>query len=139
MTLDEPRAVYLSPEKEEFLSKQLEHKQRLERISQDFGQHLLPGMYCMPLYVIPKPHLADWHLVDDLSAGPYSLNSMVDRHFVMGYPLDNLAQLGKMIMRKCHQDPQKRFVAWKSDISEAYRMCPMHKLWQLKQIIWIKG
>jgi len=138
-TLDESKEVYLSPEKEEFLKKQLEHEQSLGRISHEFGKDLLPGMYCMPSYVVPKPHSADWQLVDDLSAGPYLLNSMVDHHFVTEYPLDNLAQLGEMIMKKHHQYLEKQFVAWKSDISEAYRTCLMHKLWQLKQIVRING
>ena len=64
---------------------------------------------------------------------------MVDRRLITGYPLDNLAQLGKMLMKKCHQNLQKQFVAWKSDISEVYRTCPMHELWHLKQVVRIKG
>jgi len=137
--LDESRAIHLTPEKEDFLNEQLKHEQSLERMSQEFGENLLLGMYCMPSYVIPKPHSDGWRLVDDLSAGPYSLNSMVDHQCVTGYPLDNLAQLGKMMMKKHYQEPRKQFVAWKSDISEAYRTCPMHKLWQLKQIVRING
>ena len=28
---------------------------------------------------------------------------------------------------------------WKSDIAEAYRMCPMHPLWEIKQAVQIDG
>jgi hypothetical protein len=51
-------------------------------MSLPFGKDLLPGMYCMPHYVVPKPHSDSWRLVNDFSAGPYSLNSMVDRESV---------------------------------------------------------
>ena len=139
LTHDETRALRLNPAQQSFLKVQLEHEQQMSRISASFGNTLLPGMYCMPNYVVPKPHSSDWRLVNDLSAGPYSLNSMVDRQFITGYPLDNLMNLGELILRKRKECPTKKFVAWKSDISEAYRICPMHKAWQLKQVIRIDG
>ena len=46
----------LTPKKQTFLSEQIQHEQSLERMSQAFGDDLLPGMYCMPHYVMPKPH-----------------------------------------------------------------------------------
>ena len=104
-----------------------------------FGKDLLPGMYCMPHYVVPKPHSDKWRLVNDLSAGPYSLNSMVDRQFITGYPLDNLSHLGELLLRKMNEKPGRRLVVWKSDVSEAYRICPMHELWQIKQAIRVQG
>jgi hypothetical protein len=128
----------LSEEKEEFLMQQIEHERSLERMSQPFEGGLLPGMYCMPNYVVPKPHSAGWRLVNDLSAGTYSLNSMVDRQCIAGFPLDNLSHLGELLMRKRKENPGKRFVVWKSDVAEAYRICPMHVLWQLKQIVKLK-
>jgi len=105
VTLDKSRPICLTPEKEDFLNEQLKHEQSLERMSQEFGEDLLPGMYCIPSYVIPKLHSDGWCLVDDLSAGPCSLNSMVDHQCVTGYQLDNLAQLDKMMMKKCYQAP----------------------------------
>ena len=30
-------------------------------------------------------------------------------------------------------------MAWKSDIADAYRICPMHKLWQIKQAMRVTG
>ena len=110
LTHDESRPLELNSEKEAFLTSQLKHEQELGRVSEIFGNQLLPGMYCMPNYVVPKPHSTDWRLVNDLSAGKYSLNGMVDRQFVTGYPLDNLMHLGELILRKHKENPGERFV-----------------------------
>ena len=139
VTHDETKQLSLTVEKELFLKEQLVHEQSLGRVSGEVGDDLLPGMYCMPSYVVPKPHACGWRLVNDQSAGPYSLNSMVDRRFVTGYPLDNLAHLGELLLKRRQYDSQERLVAWKSDISEAYRICPMHAMWQLKQGVRILG
>ena len=139
LTHDESREVYLTEEKELFVLDQIKHEQELHRVSEPFGKILLLGMYCMPYYVVPKPHSTGWRLVNDLSAGAYSLNSMVDHQFVTGYPLDNLSHFGELLLRKRREKPGVVFVAWKSDVSEAYRLCPMHELWQLKQVVRIGG
>ena len=76
--------------------------------------------------------------MNDSSAGVFSLNSMVDRQYVTGYPLDNLAHLGELLLRK-YQHGGGRQVVWKSDIAEAYQMCPMHPIWQIKQGVRILG
>jgi hypothetical protein len=139
VTHDESRPLCLTPEKEEFLQRQIQHERDLDRLSSSFGTDLLPGMYCMPHYVVPKPHSTDWRLVNDLSAGSFSLNSMVDRQFITGYPLDNLSHLGELLIKRLKDKPDAKFVVWKSDISEAYRICPMHQLWQLKQVVRFQG
>ena len=141
VTHDESLQVDFSEEKRDFVEAQLRHEQDMNRMLQDFGEVLLPGMYCMPQYVVPKPHSegAQWRLVNDLSAGSYSLNSMVDRQFILGYPLDNLSNFGELLLRKRREKPDVKFVAWKSDVAEAYRICPMHELWQLKQVVRIQG
>jgi hypothetical protein len=139
LTHDESKLVHLTEEKEKFISEQVKHEQDLGRMSLPFGKDLLPGMYCMPNYVVPKPHSAGWRLVNDLSAGLFSLNSMVEHEFITGYPLDNLTHFGELLMKKQRENPGVRFVAWKSDVAEAYRICPMHVLWQLKQIVKLKG
>jgi len=64
---------------------------------------------------------------------------MVDHQKITGFLLDNLAQLGELLMRNHHSKPGKHFVIWKSDIAEAYQICPMHVLWQLKQAMRIHG
>jgi len=96
-------------------------------------------MYSLPIYAIPKPHSPDLRLVNDHSAGHYSLNSMIDHTQVTGYPLDNLHLFGTMLIRMHTPHTTSSFVNWKSDISEAYRMCPMHPVWQLKQAVYIDG
>jgi hypothetical protein len=100
LTHDESKLVHLTEEKEKFISEQVKHEQDLGRMSLPFGKDLLPGMYCMPNYVVPKPHSAGWRLVNDLSAGLFSLNSMVEHEFITGYPLDNLTHFGELLMRK---------------------------------------
>ena len=90
----------------------------------------------MPHYVILKPHSDSWRLVNDLSAGAFLPNSMIDHQFVTGYPtMDTLSHLGELLLRKLKENPKMNLLVWKSDISEAYRIFPMHKLWQLKQIL----
>jgi hypothetical protein len=139
ITHDESRPLRLSPEKDEFLQRQIQHERDMGRISASFGKDLLPGMYCMPLYVVPKPHSDSWRLVNDFSAGDFSLNSMVDRQYITGFPLDNLSHLGELLLRRKREKPGVKLVLWKSDVSEAYRICPMHKLWQIKQVVRVNG
>ena len=45
--------------------------------SEGFGPHLLPGMYSTPVHAVPKPRSVKLRLVNDHSAGPFSLNSMI--------------------------------------------------------------
>ena len=122
-----------------FFRSQLQHEQIRGRYSSSAGRDLLPGMYCMPIYAVPKPNSTDLRLVNDYSAGPYSLNAMVDHDRVTGYPLDNLHQLGQMLLELRHVSQERELTMWKSDISEAYRMCPVHPAWQLKQAVCIDG
>jgi hypothetical protein len=121
-----------------FFRKQLKHEQAKGRYSSSAGRRLLPGMYCMPIYAVPKPGSSDLRLVNDYSAGVYSLNSMVDHTQVTGYPLDNLHQLAQMLLI-LHALVSALLVLWKSDIAEAYRLCPLHPVWQLKQAVCIDG
>jgi hypothetical protein len=121
-----------------FFRKQLKHEQAKERYSASAGRCLLPGMYCMPIYAVPKPGSSDLRLVNDYSVGAFSLNSMVDHTQVTGYPLDNLHQLAQMLL-VLRALAGTALVLWKSDIAEAYRLCPLHPVWQLKQAVCIDG
>lgn len=123
----------------DFFRAQLAHEQRCGRYSDSFGNSLLPGMYSMPIYAVPKPDSGAFHLVNDHSAGPFSVNSMIDHSCVTGYPLDNLHLLGTMLLNQRELLPGLDRVMWKSDISDAYRICPVHPLWQLKQAVNIDG
>lgn len=55
-------------------------------------------------------------------------------------PLDNMVQLGEILLR-AHKKlpPGEHLVLFKSDVSEAYRLLPMHPYWQVKQINTIDG
>jgi hypothetical protein len=104
------------------------------RFSYSFGRDLLPGMYSMPIHAVPKPHSTDHRLVTNHSAGQFALNSMIKHEDIAGYPLDNMTHLGEMLLKIKADYPDERLVLFKSDIAEAYRLLPMHPLWQIKQI-----
>jgi len=80
------------------------------------------------------------HLVIDHSAGPYSINSMIDRQSIASVKLDGIQTLGDSIREfhaSCPADQQhdKLLVLWKSDIAATYWQMPMHPLWQIKQVV----
>ncbi|KIY53673.1 hypothetical protein FISHEDRAFT_32838 [Fistulina hepatica ATCC 64428] len=102
--------------------------------SKPFGPTLLPGMYGVPIWVVPKPHSDKLHLVVDHSAGIYSLNSMIPKSECTVH-LDGLQQLGEALIRARREHGDKPLVIWKSDISEAYCLLPMNPLWQIKQTV----
>ena len=134
----EPNGLYNDAHLD-FFRAQLQHELERDRYSPSLGSELLPGMYSMPIYAVPKPGSTELRLVNDHSAGVFSLNSMIEHDLVMGYPLDNLHQLGHMLLDLHDLAPSLDLVMWKSDIAEAYRMCPMHPLWQIKQAVNIDG
>ena len=93
----------------------------------------------MPVFVIPKPHSTDLQMVTHQSTGKYSLNSMIPRDDVIGYPLDNLRHLGEFLLSMHRHDPDLPWVLFKSDVAEAYRLLPVHPYWQIKQVNCIGG
>ncbi|KIY47513.1 hypothetical protein FISHEDRAFT_74617 [Fistulina hepatica ATCC 64428] len=93
-----------------------------------------PGMYAVPMWVVPKPHSNGLHLVVDHSAGQFSLNSMIPKA-ERSVHLDGLQQLGQALLSARKQHPNCPLVVWKSDVSRAYRILPMHPLWQIKQTV----
>ncbi|PPQ85183.1 hypothetical protein CVT25_004190 [Psilocybe cyanescens] len=113
--------------KREFLRNLRDIEIGMGRFSKAFGPDLLPGMYSSPTYQIPKAGSSEFRLVTDHSAGPFSLNSMIPRKDIAGYPLDNITHLGEMLRDIKRKYPNEDIVLWKSDISEAYRNLPVHK------------
>ena len=110
------------------------------RFSTTFGRDLLPGMYAMPAHAVPKPNSTNLRMVTDHSAGPFSLNSMIDHEQVTGFPLDNMTHMGEMLLTHYHStDITHELLVWKSDIAEAHRLMPVHPLWQLKQVNTVDG
>jgi hypothetical protein len=130
ITNDESKPMSLDTKKADFLRAQRDSEVAKGRFSAPFKHDLLPRMYCMPIYAVPKPHSSDLRLVTDQSYVKYSLNSMIQHDKVMGYPLDNMVNFGEMLMDLDRKEPGERKVAWKSDIAEAYQILPMHPHWQ---------
>jgi hypothetical protein len=91
----------------------------------------------MPVGVVPKPYSDKLRTVFDHSAEPYSLNSMIPT-LQRSVILDTLVDLGRALIRvRRNIGSDVPLVVFKSDVSRAYRLMPMHPLWQIKQIITI--
>jgi hypothetical protein len=134
LDLSQPQANQSSID---FLNVQHDYEVLKGWYSPSIGPKLLPGMYCMPIYAVPKPHSEKLRLINNHSASKFSLNSMVDHDQVTGYPMDSLAQFGERLVKLRKEQPDLRkpdsIVVWKSDIFKAYRICSLHPFWQLKQ------
>ena len=85
----------------QFFAAQLHHEHEKGQYSKSVSRVPLRGMFCMPIYAVPKPHSSDFRLVNDHSASKHSLNSMIDHNSVTGFPLDSLAQYGHMLADLC--------------------------------------
>jgi hypothetical protein len=133
-TNDESKPTPIDERKADFLRMQRDVEVTKERFSPPFKHDLLPGMYCMLIYAVPKPHSTDLRLVTDQSYGKHSLNSMIQHEKVTGYPLEIMVHFGEMLMDLERKELGKEKVIWKSDIAEAYRILPMHPHWQIKQV-----
>ncbi|OSD08153.1 DNA/RNA polymerase [Trametes coccinea BRFM310] len=121
-----------------FALKYASEEETAGRYSEPFEGELLPGMFSMPIHAVPKPHSNKLRFINNHSAGKFSLNSLIDKHSV-GMRPDNVQDLAHNLLqyRALHGDiPLWLF---KSDIANAYRILPMHPLWQLKQIVSIDG
>jgi hypothetical protein len=66
------------------------------RFSEPFDV-LLPGMNVVPVHVVPKPPDDKLRLVVNHSAGPFSINSLIDRQSIAGVKLDGIKTLGDSI------------------------------------------
>ncbi|KAJ3567659.1 hypothetical protein NP233_g6222 [Leucocoprinus birnbaumii] len=116
-----------------FLHQQHDKEVGKGQLLQGLEGPLQPGMYCMPIFVVPKNKPSKYCLVTHQSFGPYALNSMTPPH-ECAFPLDNIIWLGDQLLWKHKANPKKGIVLWKSDISEAYHLIPVHPLWQIKQV-----
>ena len=128
-----------SEKEAEFLRGQRDIELAAERYSESFGTHLLPGMYSTPIHAVPKPRSEKLRLVNDHSAGTFSLNSMIAREDVLGAKMDTISDLVGALLRYRKSHPNKRLILFKSDVSAAYRRLPLHPLWQIKQIVTVDG
>ncbi|KAF9039398.1 hypothetical protein BJ165DRAFT_1531485 [Panaeolus papilionaceus] len=138
VTLDESAPTPQDPAKAAFLCEQRDVELAKNRYSPAFSQ-LLPGMYCMPIHAVPKDNGDSLQLVTDHSHGVFSLNSLIDKTSMPKAPLDNMKVFGAHMIAMQRRHPGKKLKAWKYDVAEAYRLIPMHPLWQIKQVERIEG
>ncbi|KAJ3846595.1 hypothetical protein EV368DRAFT_88772 [Lentinula lateritia] len=134
-TWDNSWAPLPSEKEQEFVNLQSELETQLGRHSQPFGPDLLPGMYSTPVIAVPKPHSEDLRLVAHQSAGEFCQNIMVDKSQTKGNRLDSLVVFLPLLLAFVRDNPGKRVVLWKSNVSNAFRLLPMHPLWQIKQVV----
>jgi hypothetical protein len=104
------------------------------RYSEAFGPDLLPGMVSQPVFAVPKPRSDKLRLVNHHSFGPHALNNLIPKDD-RSIRLDNLHDFGKAL-RHFHSR-HNRGPAWvfKSDVKNAFRLLPLHRHWQIRQII----
>ncbi|KIY53833.1 hypothetical protein FISHEDRAFT_32373, partial [Fistulina hepatica ATCC 64428] len=121
-----------------FIREQCAIEEAAGRFSVPFGPALRPGMYGVPLWAVPKPHSDKLRLVVDHSAGAFSLNSMIPKS-ERSIHLDGLQQFGQALIQARETHADRPLVVWKSDVSHAYRILPMHPLWQIKQTVLVDG
>lgn len=122
------------PMKVDFLWQQCDIEIEKGCFSAAFGPDLLPGIYSMPIHAVPKPNSDDLRMVTDQSAGNFSLNSMIPREDIRGYPLDNMKRLGDILLQIQWTEGNGPLTLFKSDVAEAYRLLSVHPYWQIKQI-----
>ena len=139
ITHDESRPMPGDDKKCNFIREQCQKERYKGYFSESFGTELLPGMYSMPIHAVPKPHSSDLRLVTDHSAGLFSLNGMIDHSAVTGFPLDNVTNLGEMLLDTRRSIGNVPLTLWKSDIADAYRLLPVSPFWQIKQIVTVDG
>lgn len=104
------------------------------RFSQPFSK-LLPGMRISPLGLVPKPRSEKLRLITDHSAGSPSLNDFIPRD-ERKVAYDSMHAFAPWLV---HLANFPVVHAWKSDVSHAFRLMPMHPLWQLNQVIIVDG
>ncbi|KAJ2926574.1 hypothetical protein H1R20_g10496, partial [Candolleomyces eurysporus] len=118
-----------------FLDAQVNSEVEKNRFSQPFGPNLLSGMYSMPIHAVPKDNSTTYRMVTNHSAGPFSLNSMIDKAHVSPSLLDNMTHVGDRLIRFRGAKPDSHLTMWEADVAEAYRLLPVHPHWQLKQVV----
>ena len=132
------RSRITSEDKAKFIQQQSEDEMNLGRWSRPFGTKLLPGMHASPISAVPKSTPGKFRLIVDQSRGPHSLNSTIPKSQVK-VKLDTIHDLGSKLLAVRKKYPKRKLCLWKSDVKSAYRLLPVHPLWQIKQAIPIDG
>lgn len=134
ITQDNNRRRDWTEDELKFIQMTCQEEEEAGRFSSAFDTDLLPGMVCGPVFPVPKPGTNKLRLVTDHSAGLHSLNSLIPED-CRSVRFDNLHDLGSSL-RHFHQI-HRRGPRWlfKSDVSKAYRLVPMHPHWQIRQVL----
>ncbi|KZT42580.1 DNA/RNA polymerase, partial [Sistotremastrum suecicum HHB10207 ss-3] len=123
----------LTAEKLAFLREQRDTEINADRFSLPFST-LLPGMHVSALGAVPKPHSEKLRLITDQSRGPLALNSWISSESA-SVRYDTLRDLAIVLREYRKAEPHQVFTLWKSDVASAFRLIPMHPLWQIRQVI----
>ena len=104
------------------------------RYSEPFD-NLLPGMHVLPQCVINKNNKP--RVVMDNTSGPYAPNSILPRkqYSVKGDKFEDFLRT----LCQASLVHNKELTLFKSDVSKAYRILPMHPYWQVRQVLKIQG
>jgi len=89
VTHNEPQHPPRTNRERDFMLTQRKKEMDAKCFSDPFDD-LLPGMNVVPIHVVPKPPDDKLRLVVDHSAGPYSINSMIDHQSIAGVKLDGV-------------------------------------------------
>lgn len=128
----------LDADEKQFILQYISDEEEAGRYSSAFTGELLPGMYSMPIHAVPKPNSDKLRLINNHSATEFSLNDMISREDV-GMRQDNVQDLATNLLHFRNSSPNQSVWLFKSDVSNAYRLLPMHPLWQLKQVVSVDG
>ena len=86
----------LDAEAMQFMWDQGDLEIELDCYSPSFGPDLLPGMFSPPIDAVPKPHSDKLWLINDHSAGTFSLNLWIKKEDAT-LCLDNLQDFGSLL------------------------------------------
>ncbi|KAF8994781.1 hypothetical protein BDQ17DRAFT_1430791 [Cyathus striatus] len=119
-----------------FLLQQRDKEVHFECFSPVFDPPLPQGMISMPIHAVPKGESL-FRMITNQSAGENALNSLISHKSVEGCcPLDSLHHLGDTLLRlKRKYGHLRDLLLFKFDVKSAYRLIPMHPLWQCMQVV----
>jgi len=93
----------------------------------------------IPLGFVPKRDSDRLRQITDMSAGDKkSINASIDKDSV-AVKYDSLHHFMPYLLHFVANNPTSPAVLWKSDVAHAFRILPVHPIWQLMQISSILG
>ncbi|KAJ7327846.1 hypothetical protein DFH08DRAFT_709922 [Mycena albidolilacea] len=96
---------------------------------------LLPGMHVIPIHAVPEPRSEGLRLVTDFSGGAFSHNSTISCLETNQTRMDGIRELADHLRAlRCSLGPDAEINIFKSDVKGAFKVLPMHLLWQPWQV-----